>query len=407
MGSIYNAVDLNTAYIEMIAGTPGQHLDEYVGIATQQLDPTAEYRFYLCPITNGLPTYQWTDVTDTADYSVVNGVATWNVNPLLNLTMIRSNKNVLSYDLSIPANGGVLEFTLTEATTVNGVAVVRPMQIPLGELDLFLNGYSLIEGIDYIVNFPKIVIVNKAHLVNVLTDQQQITVRFSGFCNTDLSRTLSVDQGFIKYGLLSYNNRFDIRDDKVLRIVVGGKLYTREMLKFSETDSGVTVPNATNGLPYLIRDIVVPLRGMTVDGTYVLRTASTVIDKSISDYMTAYMPEPQVDSANVIITPYIVYSPFCSKILNLLSAGVINDPRLKQQYSDQDVIDICQPYEYLLNSDLSQTSLKQDPNYVEIHPHSADTVINLDLYQYKFITRVVKLYLNDIVDISHFVNITQ
>jgi hypothetical protein len=43
------------------------------------------------------------------------------------------------------------------------------------------------------------------------------------------------------HGVLSNNNKYDIRDDKVLRITVDGKLKTRADMIFSEFHSGISV----------------------------------------------------------------------------------------------------------------------------------------------------------------------
>lgn len=400
----YNAVSQLMSQVEMLAGISSLALDEVYGSGAI-LDPTLEYRFYKCQIVNGAPDNIWIDITGTNEYMIINNSLVWNIDPTLNYTLVRSNKNILTYSLNLMENNGLLNFSLEHMQTHAGIAQMHLMQIPMGELDIFMNGYSLIEGIDYVVNFPDIIITNKSYLNLVATAPQAISVRFTGFCNSDFSRNTISDGGFIKHGLLSNNNRFDIRDDKVLRIIVGGKLYNRKSLKFSETDSGVTVPNALNGLPYLIRDIVVPLRGITTVETYANRAASVAIDTSISDYMTRQLPEPVITAPNVITMLHATYSPFCSKIISDVRNNVINDPRLKTQYNDSVVFEICKPYEYLLKFDLTQPSLKKDPNYVVVHPHYFDNVVNVNIYQYKFIDRMVRLYLNGMVDISNFISI--
>ena len=123
--------------------------------------------------------------------------------------------------------------------------------------------------------------------------------------------------------------------------------------------------------------------------------------------MTSWFPEPVITTPNVIVQLYPIYSPFCSRIIYDLQTGVLSDPKLMQQYSDSDVIDICKPYEYLLKFDPTQNGLQQDSSYVIIHPHNLNTVINVDIYMYKFITRVVALYMNGLVNISNFINLTQ
>lgn len=406
IGSTYLSYAANIGMVEMIAGVGGMALDEYYGDHTVTLDPTAEYRMYLCEMRAGVPDNVWVDVTGSGMYALINNKVTWLVDLEEYYPLVRSNRNILTYDLKLRALDGLLRFSLDSVQKRNGVTGTYVMQIPMGELDLWLNGHSLIEDIDYFVNFPEIVIVNKAYLKDVETIDQRITVRSTGFCNADMKRNKTKDVGFVEYGLLSHNNRFDIRDDKVMRIVVGGGSIHRSLLKFSEADTGVSVPQAPNGSPYMLRDIVVPLRGAAVDDTYALRAKSTIVDKQVSDYMSLMQPEPVQTGPNAIPKLYELVSPFCCKLLYDLKNNDLNDPRLRQDYNDNDVLDMCAPYEYLLKSDPTQDALKLDERYVIVHPHNLTTVIAVDLYQYKFLKRAIRLYLKDAVDLSHFVTLT-
>lgn len=406
VGTVYQTYSVDATFVEMVAGQDGLLLDEVYGDRVVPLDPTAEYRMYICPKLGGQATNEWADVTATGMYARIGNELTWLVDQDHYYTLVRSNKRVLAYDLRLPASGGIVHFSLDQDQIHNGVQSRYVMQIPMGELDLWLNGRSLIEGLDYYVNFPEITIVNKRYLKNPLTDLQLITIRFSGFCKADLTRDVMQDVGFVEYGVLSHNSRFDIRDDKVLRIVVGGKTQRRDNLEFSEEHAGVTVPNELNGSPYMIRDLVVPMRGLAVSDTYALRAQSQVVDKRISDYMTVKVPMPTFDTPNVINGLYEVYSPFLSKIIYDLISGALSDPRIKQLYNDDDVIDICKPYEYLLKFDPTQDGLTPDLRYVVVHPHNLFSVLDVDVYQYKFILRVTKLYLKDAVDISHFIRLS-
>ena len=405
-GSEYITANQATQLVEMITGTAGTLLDETYDTTNLTLKPMYDYRFYVCEIVSGTPNNKWIDVTGTSKYIINNGIVNWNLEAGVEYGMIRSNAIILAYDLNLQVTDGLLKFDLTSQQTRAGVTQNWIMQIPMGDLDLFLNGKSLIEGLDYFVNFPHVVIVNKEYLVNVATKPQHITVRFTGFCKSDLTRDMSEDIGFIKYGLLSNNNRFDLRDDRIMRIVVGGALYNRSQLIFAETNSGVTVPNAMNGVPYLIRDIVPMMSGQLIGDTMTLRAQSQAIDKVVSDYMTLKMPEPTFTTPDVIENIYRVYSPFLCKIINDMIHGILNDPLMKLNYDDNDVVNLCAPYTYLLASDPTQPGLQPDRNFVVIQPHNLETAITINLYQYKFLTRVVALYMNHLVALSQFISIS-
>lgn len=405
-GSSYVARNANAKLVEMISGTLGTALDEVYGQQTTALDSTADYRFYKCPFVNGVPNNVWVDVTDTADVSVVGGLVQWNLDPTQWLTLVRGNRNVLSYGLDLEMTNGTLEFSLQSQQNRFGTLANWTMQIPLGELDLFLNGKSLTENVDYNVVFPKIVITNKLFLNDPANQTQHIDIRFTGFCQSDLTREAIPDTGFIVNGLLSDNNRFDIRDDKVLRITVGGALYDRSEVKFAESNSGVTIPDTQNGLPYQIRDIVVPMRGQTADDTYTLRAAAKIIDQQIGDYLTLKVPEAPESGPNAILQLYPVVSVFCCRIMFDLINGVLNDPRIVAGFTDADVYAICKPYEYLLAFDPTQVATAVDPSYVSIQPHHLTDVVDISIYYYRFLTRVIKLYLKDKTQLSGYVSLT-
>lgn len=403
-GSVYSVQDSRATLVEFISGEAGVQLDEVYGEDTVYINPTADYRMYICRIENGNPNNVWEDVTGTDSYVIENNLLTWKVDPNVYYTMVRSNRGILAYDLEVPLENGILKFTLATDQYRNGTVSRWVMQVPMGNLDLYLgDGYSLIEGLDYHVNFPEIVVVNKKYLKNPNLQKQRITVRFSGHAKPGLVRERVQDFGYVDNGLLSANSRFDIRDDKVLRIVVGGGLQRREDLHFSETDRSVSTDSAFNGLPYAIRDIIVPLRGSTNKNTYEMRDASLVIDKAVSDYMTLKVPQASIDGIQAIPDRYPVYSPFCSVILSDLKKGILNDPRLTGFYSDMTVYEICKKYEYLLAFDPCTDDLLPDDRFVIIHPHGYNNVITLNVYQYKFINKVVGLYLKNRVSLSHFV----
>jgi len=405
-GAEYITSNPVTNLVELITGIGSTLLDETYDTTNLVLKPAYDYRFYVCEIVSGVPNNIWTDVTGTSKYIIDSGVVKWNIEAGVEYGMIRSNAKFLAYDLQLQVTDGLMKFDLTSQQTRGGVTQNYIMSVPMGQLNIFLNSKSLIEGLDYFVNFPQVVIVNKEYLVNVKTAVQHIHVRFTGFCNTNLTRDMSEDVGFVKYGLLSDNNRFDLRDDRIMRIIVGGALYQRNQLQFAENNSGVIVPNAMNGVPYLIRDIIPMMSGQLIGDTLALRAKSQAIDIAVSNYLTLKMPEPTFTTPDVIENIYRVYSPFLSKIIHDLIQGILNDPRMFVNYNDNDVVSICTPYEYLLKSDPTQTGLQPDPNFVVIEPHNLETAINVNLYQYKFLTRVVALYMNNLVALSQFISIS-
>lgn len=404
-GNIYVTENPDTHLVQSMIGHGVFALDERYGSASVTLDPTLDYRMYVCNITGETPDNIWRDVTNSDMYVLNGNQLKWLVDPLLYYPMVRSNRDFLAYDMDLMVQSGVLQFTLLSQQNRTGSLVDTIMQIPMGQLDIFLNGRPLIEEIDYIVEFPKVVIINKTHLFNPVTDPQHITVRFSGHCTSDLKHEVPDDRGFVQHGILSNNSRFDIRDDKVLHISVGGAFYHRDELSFAEDHSGVNVPGVKDGSPYVVHDVVVPLRGGASGTTYQLRAIAQQTDKHISDYMTLKMPKPVFDDPLSIESQYPVYCPFISSILDDLRSGLLSDPRINSQYNNNVLMEICGPYEELLKFDPILSDHKADSNFMTVHPYYRDQVIELDLFQYRFVTRVLQFYYDNKVSVSHFVSL--
>lgn len=402
-GPEYYPVNPNTAIVEGIVGSGSESISATFGSATSILNPAYNYRYYLAPIVGGVVQHDsWEDVTgDTSKYSMIGNTLYWGVNPIFFATCVKSDKDFLAYDLTLSPENGLLKFSIDGTATYPSGSARGVMYIPVGKLDLWLNGRALIENLDYFVTWPEVVIVNKAYLVPGAT--QEITVRATGFCNSDMTRTVDDEAGFVKYGLLSRNDRFDLRDDKVMRIIVGGATIMRNALLFSEDDDGLYMENIPNGTPYIIEDLVVPLRNLTEEDTYSLRALSLSVDQAVSDYLTLKLPESDPVDPDVIVDKYSIYSPFASTVMHDLINGVIDLTDFKGQYSNMDVQTFLSGYAYLLAYDPTQKSI--DLDYVSIHPHNLLVETVLDIYQYNFLARAIKVFLDDKVDITRFVSI--
>jgi hypothetical protein len=406
-GGVYTCHNSTCALVEMYAGTAGQQLDDTYGIATQTINPALDYRMYTCPINpiTGKPTYAWEDVTGSSQYSIVGTLLTWSTDPTKVYTCVRSNKVMLAYTLYIQPQEGYLPIQIQQEGIRNYILQLFAMQIPMGQLDVFVNGRSMISGLDYVMQFPTIMINNVSALDFPQDKQQQITIRWSGFCNSDLTPRTYSEVGWVQYGLLSNNNRYNIRDDDVTRIVMGGGVYPKSALKFAENSADVLGPQTINGQPYQIQKVVVPMLGVTNEDTYEYLEKAIAVDKAVEDYMTLYYPLPTASGPDTITELYPVFSPFCCKIIYDLVLGIIDETPLKQFYNDAYVKQVCAPYEYLLAYDPTQTANRPDTNFVAIRPHNLTVSISLDLYAYNFLNHVIRIYLNGLVQLNNFVSI--
>ena len=403
---LYPFRDDQAETVEVLKGYADQRTTDVYGLTVLAVPSHFSFRCYTCPIVAGVATNKWEDVTDSALYVYQNGVITWAIDPSKTLTLVRTNETLLAYDFNLVPTAGNYWFSLQHRVNRGGSIVTQAMQVPMGDLDLFMNGHSLIEGIDYIVQFPRVMIITKEYIKAPASGEQRITVRFTGLADKDMKWRKYKDVGFVSHGIISLNDRYNVRDDKVNRIVMDGRLWRKDQVKMHESGTTpVTVPNQYNGRPYLVRDVVVPIGEFVDQETYTYKAKSEVIDQSIGDYLTIKYPFKKPTTPNVIGERYGLYSPFMNALLTDLQSGILDDQRIYEHYDDVVVREICDPYLYLLDFDPTQVPNYVDEHYVVIHPHTRPNVVSVPIHFYKFLDRARGLYCNDMVGLSHFVNI--
>jgi hypothetical protein len=402
-GVYYNPRNKDCRLIEALVGIASDSLETIYNAAQSDIDPVYNYRYYKCSMVAGTPSYDWVSAVKDVDYGFVDGKVIWLLDRVNWYTAVRDDRKFVTYSQDLIAPDGLYYFPIqVSEKRSDGNYYKQDMNLRMGKLELFLNRHALIEGLDYYLNWPFVTLTNREFLVP--SDTQQIVVRVTGFPDDDMTMEPAAEFGFVENGLLSRNKRFDIRDDKVMRMIVRGKTLTREHLVFAEDHSGVYLTDVVkNGSPYLIDDVVVPLRNLVDENTYSLRNKSRVIDQALSDYMTLKLPEPVITDPNIIQERYEVFSPFACKVLFDLINGAIWDEQMTSFYGDMDIKRWLTDYEYLLAFD--PCKLGVDERYVSIHPHHLSYEVELDIYRYNFLNRAIAFYLDSKVDISHFVSI--
>ena len=401
-GTRYTCTSPDAFNVELIAGKGGDLLNDVYDFRSTPYVREFDFRIYECGRVNGVADNKFKDVTETPNkYSLNNGRIIWLDENPTRYPAVRFNSHFLAYDTEVNISSGQLKLSLRHLQNRNNNITQWLMQIPMGELDVFLNGKSLIRNLDYVYKFPEIFIINKEYLVNVLNEPQNVHIRFTGFCKSDLTLNEVNDVGYIEHGVFSNNSVYNIRDDKVLRITLDGKLKTRNNLIFSEFHNGVSILNPINGKPYQVKDIVVPLRGVSTSDTYTLRDKSIIIDNDVSDYLSKKIPQPPRPSLSAIENRYQIFSPFMAKILyDLVNSNLIIENKI---HSKAEVLNICKSYEYLLKFDPTQEEQSVDDRYVIIHPHAFTAVLGVPLNTYRFADAANRIYTRNLVNLSPFV----
>ena len=354
---------------------------------------------------NGI-TEDWDDVTDTDFYTYIPSTKTsdarieWNWRLLTEIDMypaVKSGKFMHIHKWKKTVNDvydGCIEVVCRGYQDWGGVITRRPLTIPAGNVDVFANGLSLVEDIDYFMNWPTLVIINKA--VNA-AETINIVVRSYGFGDPRTNSPFkSKDTGFIKNGMLSINEVYDIRDSKSIRLVVENKMVHIEDFNYGEYLKGEYY---TDGRPYSITDYVLPIENMLPkEDTWSLYKETLDIDKRVSEYLTPRIKEIVAPNPIVNESRWPVISPVVSSILYAFLRGYDFDNLVPDNYSSEHVERWMAPYAWLLEYDPAHNQV--DENYFRIEPHSNATVIIISQKQYEFLEWIIKTYLNNRVDLS-------
>lgn len=401
-GATYRPKKLETVYLEGIVGLGSTRLDQLQNVREVKLNEVFTYRVYNGSIIGNAVQNTFEDVTGSDKYEIVDGKFKWLSPRVADYPIVMSDAKFFAEDYLVRPKFGTITINLaTQQNRPIGDAYY-PMPFPMGQIDVFINGESGMQKLDYFVDFPRIHIVNKSYLDDPLNKDQKIHIRFMGFATKDFQITDDNDVGFIEHGYLSNNNRFDLRDDKVQRVVVGGRLYTKDELEFSEEHSGVSVTHAENGKPYMVKDMLVPVKPYTVQDMYELREKSREIDKIVGQYMTLKKPQPERGPIMAITNKHDVFSPFINKIISDVRSGVIGLPLKPNGFERQDVVNICKKYEYILKYDPIKSPHLQDQRFVTIQPHGYPGALGISANGYRFVQKVVDIYCDGLVQLSPY-----
>lgn len=399
-GATYRPRNLETVYLEGIVGLGSTRLDQLHNVREVKLNEVFTYRVYNGSIIGNAVQNTFEDVTGSDKYEIVDGKFKWLSPRVADYPIVMSDAKFFAQDYLVKPKFGTITINLaTQQNRPTGDGYYT-MPFPMGQMDVFIERHSGMEKLDYFIDFPRVHIVNKSFLNDPMNKEQRIHIRICGFATKDFQMTGDGDVGFVEHGYLSNNNRFDLRDDKVQRVVVGGRLYTKSELEFSEEHSGVGVTHQDNGKPYMVKDMLVPVKPYTVKDMYELRDKSKAVDKIVSEYLTLKLPQPDRGPVMAVLNKHVVFSPFINRIITDVRSGVIGLPMKPNGFERQDVVDICKKYEYLLKFDPIREPHLQDMRFVTIQPHGYPNALGISANGYRFVQKVVDIYCDGLVTLS-------
>lgn len=397
----YTAVDTYVPFypevtqVEFYSGL-GVHDQDYTySTDVKVLNPAVGYRFYVSSLVEGVSDGKWVDVTgDVTKYTVTSdGTVVWGIDQVYQIGLVKGDSTFHGYVQMLPNSTLTYELTLTQADGF-------PIPVLPGKVELWLNGHSLVEDVDYHGIGNRFVIVNKTFL-KTDGNPQEVTIRGTGFCDTTMLWTKATEIGFVKHECLSVDNYYNVRSNRPLRVVVGGRIYDPKSVDYEEDQSAISPLGVVNGQPFSIDNVLVPLRGLTAYDTFALRPSAVDFDKRLGNYLNAKLPTPQWPESVPIPGRYTVVSPVVARILADLETGVLVPPITN---ASGQAIDIALgPYKHLIPFDPCVRGY--DDDYVVVIAHPRPTFIDVSLNGYVFLERVIKDYLRGEVDLTPTVRI--
>lgn len=398
-GVRYIARNVNAVLVEVYSGKASKSPHYVLGNNSVPLLEEYGYRVYQANWDGtAIDNTSWHDVTgiDTV-YAVVDGQLNFIHNKNRYIGLVLMNDVFLGYDFTLDHMDKTLAFSLTYDWVGGGLeAPISP-----GVIDIIMNGRSLIPGIDYIENFPRYVITNKAYLVS---GPQKFTIRATGWGTVDLKPQPANEYGWVTREHISNNHVYNLRDDRTVRCVIAGRIVRREDLVYAEdVPTPSNLDPSYNGQPYYIGNIMASVRNVDPYETYPLRDKSMDLDNRLSAFLTSIYPQPDLGDPNFIQQKYVNYSPLLQKLIYDLKLGFLVLPSAGWG-SDEKLDKILEPYKWWL--DFDPCTKEMDWTYVFVEPHNQPGTLTVTSLQYDFLNRVIDLYLNKRTTLSGYLTIT-
>lgn len=407
-GTRWEVKNESCVLVEALAGRGHFRARTYEGTNDVYIPEGFNFRVYVKDKEFDTPLGEWKDVTFAADvadwgfHDKENNLWRWKKAPSQFLGAVRIDNEFLCYEFPLIKSDGHLRFTVErEIINNDGYWGSVTVDIPYGQLDVFLNGRQLAETIDYQVHWPEIVINNLEYLKE--EDTQTVLVRLSGFAESPTERQSLTEVGFIRRGVLSRNDSYDIHTSKVKRIVADGRMFHRDDVVFDEQVSNFTIDSVKNGKPYFIQTPSVVFREV-FENDKAARLKDDEIHRQVSNYMTEHFGLKQYDDPNMIERKYQVISVFTNKLLHDLKMGWFYPDGIEGNYGQHDIRQWCKNYEWLVKYDIANTDY--DTFHLNVRPHWHERPVDIDLFKYRFLHRALETYLRHPPDLSIYVTIS-
>ena len=384
----------NCAWIEFIKGLGGNAI--YTGYNEQSFEISELFNYGFFKQKKDSEE-EWVEVTDSGDYTIDGSTVTWNIP--LDEWEVSAISDGSVYQESIELEKYMNHLVHTFKVDISGDSTDDPVLVDgglnLNHYRIWLNGKALIRGVDFKIIKEKLYIVNKEYLDDDLKAQNLFIIANGIMLDTWLD-----DKGYVKEGKISFNKRYDYYDDRLLRVVVGGKVYPIEALLTAEDKDKPEFLPIRNGLPYVVENVTPALKEKEIDYK-VLLEETLIREEILADYLTIKIPEEKDDDLDSIIEYYLLYSTLISTMIYEMNNGRIYIP--DGRLTDEVIDIIVDPYKHLIEFDPATWELNW--KYVSVHPHPFRYTLTVTAREFSVLERINEIYLDNVADLSPFLEI--
>ncbi|ANZ50427.1 putative virion structural protein [Erwinia phage vB_EamM_Phobos] len=393
--AFYYAVNPTCRMVEALVSEASDAMDVINNASDFQREGGVNYSFYLQKLKSGLPTGEYLTAVKDTDYTETDGYIEWKVDRTRRSpTVISDKKHLFITETFVVEEGEIRLGVMSRDET----GQVKPLFVPMETVEVWLNKHPIVHGIDFTVQWPTITVVNKVFIND--GEVNEVCVRARG-----VTGALRVpENGFVTSGVLSNNSRYDVREDKVIRIVAGGRLVHRSDVVFRE-DSAVGVASVPDGVPYSVDDPTIPLRTLVEGNSYDLRDKARDLDERIEDYLSVWFPTPPPAAVVPLPSWYHLYSPVLNKVMWDILRGrltVVEDD-VEKRISTTQLDEIMEGYKDLLVFDPAYYGF--DRRFVRVHPHLRYVVVDVPELTFALLDRINARYLNNAVTLNQYLKI--
>ena len=368
------------------------------------------YRNYVCGIVNGVLDHKWIDVTDTSFCTYIKPAdgstpyIEWQYS-LLNMagyypaTRFANKVNVHNPSFKAATFTGIMEYDINKIAD----GKLSLLGAPPGFVTVWMDGESLIENLDYYYRRGGNIAIVKTPKQTI--DKTNLTIRFHGYMNPKTNKPFAPrDIGFVKNGVLSYNQVFNPWHDRDIRISVNGALKFANEVQFAEAGSENVGSRYMDGMAYSVEDYQSLVEPFTSQRTIPYKMASLDIDQRMSAYLSERLPENTPHNEYITPARHELYSPTMARFIQLMQTGVISDAEVERETMDEGILErygwISKQYQ-----DCEPIILGYNPEYVPIRPHPHVEPVEVTGNQYAFLERVNRIFLKSDLDLTNSVKI--